>query len=421
MINQVVYIHHKKYATGLFWQPIGAGFVARNYAKNLAKSVDKKLNLFTEYRGMIGLGSRKVGHRAGMPSIAAKVMESMAEYTSFLGAFAADKKYVVIAVRNGVILEDKVFETESAAREEYVKLSQIPDWGALIAPGVWGMSRAVERTLYDIVGAGSSYAVLHTISRFGSRMTAILMLAAFMVLLLYVFQKPIGEMLMPRPQIADVKPELVAEYKRQIEEKNKELDAQFEIEKPLPLAPIVMPYENLPNPVRRAEVCYKAIGFVMQPIAGWKQLVATCGEATVSAEFQRSFGTLGEFYTVAGDLMPGVLVGERSENMLVVEGNLPSVETVASQDERDAETIVRDITSAFQGIDTNIEASIVVDTLTNGVDIATVNVVEIAASSKLVPMQFMKIFEDFGGVYMTSCTWDASRRFWNYEVIIYAK
>lgn len=420
MVNQVIYVHHKKYATGLFWQPIGAGFVARNYAKNLARNIDKKLNLFTEYRGMIGLGARRMGHRAGMPSIAAEVMESMAEYTSFLGAFATDKKYVVIAVRNGVILEDKVFETESAAREEYVKLSEIPDWGALIAPGVWGMPRAIERNLYDVVG-GHSHAVLHTISRVGSRMTAFLMLAAFAVLLLYIFKEPIGQMIAPRPQMADVNPELVAEYKRQIEEKNKELDAKFEIEKALPPEPIVMPFENLPDPVVRANVCYKAIGFLMQPVAGWNQTVATCGEQYVNAEFQRSFGTLGEFYSVAGALMPGAFVGEESDNMLVVQAKLPSVNTFASQDERDAETIVRDVVTAFQSIDTNVETNIVVDTLTNGVDVATVDVVEVAASTKLIPMEFMKIFEIFGGVYMTSCTWDASRRTWNYEVIIYAK
>ena len=107
--------------------------------------------------------------------------------------------------------------------------------------------------------------------------------------------------------------------------------------------------------------------------------------------------------------------------MLVVQAKLPQVELSASQDERDPDTIVRDVTTLFQSIDTNLETNIVVDTLTNGVDIATVNVVEIAASSKLIPMQFMKIFEDFGGVYMTGCTWDAMRRIWNYEVIIYAK
>ena len=228
-------------------------------------------------------------------------------------------------------------------------------------------------------------------------------------------------MVLPRPQVADINPELIEEYKRQIEEKNKELDKQFEIEKTLPPEPIVMPYESLPDPVMRAKVCYQAIGFVMQPVIGWNQLSATCGQEFVDAELQRTFGTIGDFYNIASEIMPGILVQEQSEDFLKIQATLPSVKSYASQDERDADTIVREVTTLFQAFDANIETNIVVDTLTNGVDVATVDVVEIAASSKLVPMQFIKIFEDFGGVYMTRCTWDVARRIWNYEVIIYAK
>ena len=64
---------------------------------------------------------------------------------------------------------------------------------------------------------------------------------------------------------------------------------------------------------------------------------------------------------------------------------------------------------------------VIVDTLTNGVDTATTNVVEVGAESKLMPMEFMQIFDNFGGVYMMKCTWDVVSRSWNYEVIIYAK
>lgn len=420
MINQVVSINRKKYAVGLFWQPVGAGFVARNYARNLSRTVDKKLNLYTEYRAMVGLGARRMGHKSGMLSIAAEVMEALAEYTSFLSVFAAGKNFVLVAVRNGVILEDKLFDTEAAARKAYTKLSQIPDWGVLIAPGAWGMPRAIERNLGDIV-SGNSRSNLHTISRFGAGMMSVLMIVLFGVLLLWAFRDQIGQMMAPRPQMANVDPEIVAEYKRQVEEKNKELDTQFEIEKPVPPAPIVMPYEALPNPVARAEQCYQAIGFLMQPIVGWNQVFAECGETHASVEIRRGFGTLGEFYNVATELMPGAFVTEVSENLLKVRAKLPQIPTVASQDERDAETIVRDITTKFQAIDTDFESEIVVDTLTNGVETATLNIVEIAASSKMVPMQFMQIFEDFGGVYMTGCTWDTSSRTWNYEVIIYAK
>ena len=206
-----------------------------------------------------------------------------------------------------------------------------------------------------------------------------------------------------------------------LEEKSKELDAQYEIEKVLPPEPIVMPYELLPDVAARAALCYQAIGFLMQPVAGWNQVYAECGETHAVVEFQRSFGTLGEFYDIAATLMPAAFVQEIDEDRLRVQATLPTLETFASQDERDVDTVVRDITTAFQAIDTSVQTQVVVDTITNGVDVATVNVVEVGAESKLVPMQFMKIFEEFGGVYMMQASWDVRSRSWNYEVIIYAK
>ena len=123
MANQVISVDRKKYAVGLFWQPTGAGYVARNYARTLARSVDKKLNLYVEYRSMVGLGARRVGHRSGMDCAAVAVMDTLAEYSSFLAVFAVGRQFYLVAVRNGVILEDKLFDKEEDARAEYFKLS----------------------------------------------------------------------------------------------------------------------------------------------------------------------------------------------------------------------------------------------------------------------------------------------------------
>jgi len=90
-------------------------------------------------------------------------------------------------------------------------------------------------------------------------------------------------------------------------------------------------------------------------------------------------------------------------------------------DERDAETVERNVVSLFQTMQHKAKTEIVVDTLTNGVDTAKLNIVEVAVASKLTPMQFTKMFEDYGGVYITRCAWNAISRTWNYEVIIYAK
>ena len=62
MVNQVIHINKKKYAVGLLWQPVGSGFSGRAYAHSLSKNIDKKLNLYTEARAMVGLGGHGLGH-----------------------------------------------------------------------------------------------------------------------------------------------------------------------------------------------------------------------------------------------------------------------------------------------------------------------------------------------------------------------
>ena len=419
MSGQVITINRKKYAVGLFWQPTGAGYVARTYARALARSVDKKLNLYTEYRGMVGLGARRAGHRSGMDSAAAAVTDALGEYSSFLAVFGIDKYFYLVAVRNGVILEDKLFTSESDARAEYFKLSEIPDWGALFAPAPWGMPRAVERNLSDLI-VRAVRAPLRPISRVGAGLVSGVLIIVFVVGSMWFFRDPLEQMA-TTSELSNISPELAAELEKQVQEKNKELDAVFEIEKPALPGPIVLPYEYLPDPMARAQVCYQAMGFLMQPITGWSQTNVECGETHAIAQFSRDYGTLDDFYMMATELMPASFVQQQSDNALTVRAKLPDVPTYASIDERDVETVLRAVMTAFQGIDTPADAAMVVDTLTNGVDTVYLNVVEVAAESKLVPTQFMQIFDDFGGVYMTRCAWNASARTWNYEVIIYAK
>ena len=141
MIKQIINIHHKKYATGLFWQPVGVGNTAFNYAKQLIRNIDKKYSLYIEYKSMVGLGDKNTGIYSGLPSAAAEIVDSLSEYVSFLGVFQADKYFYLSAVRNGVIIRDSLIESAQEARKLYAELSSIPDWGALFAPASWGMPR----------------------------------------------------------------------------------------------------------------------------------------------------------------------------------------------------------------------------------------------------------------------------------------
>ena len=420
MANQTISVHKKKYAVGLLWQPVTSGNGGRVGARRLARMIDGRYGLYVEYNQMIGLAARHSGYRSGMPSAAAEIVDAMSEHSSFLAAFAVGGGFYLVAVRNGIILQDKFYESESVVRKEYSALAEMPDWGAFVAPSAWGMPRAIERNIEDVI-TGHSHAILHSINLSSSIAFSLILVLMFLVLIGTVFRGSILQTLSPRPQIKDIDPELAAEYKRQLDKKNKELDAEFNIEKKLPPEPIVLPYELLPNMEQRAEICYRAIGFLMQPSPGWNQVSVKCGETHATAQLRRSFGTLGDFYTVATDLMPGAYVQELSDDLISVRVALPKLNIVPSQDERDTDTIVRDVTTIFQGMNTLVDIHAVTDTVTNGIETAYFDIVEIAASSKMVPMQFMKMFENFGGVYLTACDWNYTNRTWNYEVIIYAK
>ena len=416
MIKQIINIHHKRLATGLFWQPVSVGNTSSNYAKQLSQNIDKKYSLYVGYKSMVGLGDKSTGIYAGLISAAADIVDSLSEFVSFLGVFQAPNGYYMVAVRNGVIIRDILFENADQARKAYAELSDIPDWGALFAPASWGMPRSQEKHLYDLIRSNTS-ARLHPIHAFRSVLPSLLFFILVVFVGAYLFKDKIGELFVVKQQV-EVNAELAAEYKQQIELKKQKQEEQLKVQE---AKPIEHPFDYLPDVMARANLCYKAIGFVMQPIAGWNQTYTKCDEGFVSASFKRNFGTLNDFYLNGAELMPGAIVQQVSENEVIVRVKLPELQTYSSLDERDITSAVRDIMTAFQAINIKADINAVTDTVSNGVDVETMNIVEIAASSKLIPSEFMKIFNNFQGVYMTSVVWNVATRTWKYEVIIYTK
>ena len=415
MIKQIITVHRKKFATGLFWQPLGVGNTAQNYARQLAKTSDKKYTLYVGYKSMVGLTNMREGAASGMPSAAAEIVNSLSELISFLGVFQADKNFYLVAVRNGVIIRDILFDNADSARRLYTQLAGLPDWGALFAPASWGMPKSQERFLSDLIGKNAT-AKLRQISVVKSMLPSVIFGLLFALFGFYILTHTIPNTHDNKPKI---NPELVKEYKRQIELKKQQIiddRLQKNAEKQIDYA-----YNHLPNVMERANLCYKAIAFVMQPIPGWNQTYAKCDEDYVSVTFSRDFGTLNDFYEIGGELMPGATVQQMSEDEMIVRVKLPELKTYSSLDEHDQTSVMRDIATVFQQVHIKADIQGVTDTIVNGNKTENVYITEVAAASKLIPAEFMQAFNGFGGVYMTSVVWRANTRTWNYEVIIYSK
>ena len=419
LIKQVINIRHRQFATGLFWQPLGVGNTAQNYAKHLAKSNGQKYTLYIGYKSMVGLTNGRDGAHAGMPSAAVEVLNALSEFVSFLGVFQVGNRFYLVAVRNGVIIRDILYDNADLARRAYTQLAELPDWGALFAPSLWGMPKSQEKNLSDLIGRRVT-AKLRQIGAFGSIVSTLFFVILFICFGFYWLS---DKNLDINRKIPNLNTKAAQEYRRLVELKQQQqniLKQEPGVVEKVQVA-FEYPYDRLPNVEDRANLCYKAIAFVMQPLPGWNQVYAKCDEEFVSATFARDFGTLNDFYEIGAELMPGAIVQQISEDEIIVRVRLPQLDTYSSLDERDQSTLVRDVTTLFQR--SNIRASIqgVTDTILNGNKTEKLYITEISAESKLIPAEFMQAFSDFGGVYMVSVAWRANTKMWSYEVIIYSK
>ena len=415
MIKQVITVNRRKFATGLFWQPLGVGNTAQNYAKELSKNGDKKYTLYIGYKSMVGLTDTHEGASAGMPSAAVEIVSTLSDLVSFLGVFLADGYYYLIAVRNGVIIRDILLTDAESARRLFAQMAEIPDWGALFAPAAWGIPKSQEKVLSELMGHGANIR-LRQISTAKSLIPAVFFLVLFTIFGYFVLRNTAPNPGAIRPTISAEK---IAEYKKQLESKTQKIADKImtaPVEKPVDYA-----YNHLPNPIERADLCYRAIAFLMQPITGWNQTYAKCDEEFVTANFVRDFGTLNDFYELGGELFPGAMVEQKSDDEIVVRVRLPQIKTGSSIDGRDQTTLMRDVATIFQQTNINADINGVVDRVSNGDKTENIYVTEVGVASKLVPTEFIRAFDGFSGVYMPAVTWRANNRMWNYEVIIYSK
>ena len=419
MASQVINIERKRYAVGLFWQPIASGQNARGVAvRRLARFITGTIKYFVEYRSMIGLGWRTLGHRRRMPSAAAEVMDAFADYNSFLAAFSVRQGFYIVAARNGIIIQDKLFRDEESAKSEYEQLAALPDWGLLVAPGGWSVARAEERSLPDVVSGATKY-YLKPVSKVGSIILSIVTIAALLVGLGYLFQEPLKHLVKPKLHKVEIDEVARAAYQKKLAAR----DAALVSTRILPVAKpvVVMPYDDIPDLSARARQCFDAITFLMQVIPGWNQTDAECHEDRAAVQLNRRFGVMTDVYDFVYDRMPGVEIVENSDSDMVLIMELDGLSGISRVAEEDADTVIRTVNSIFQLMGHDVDVRRSIETVRGAGNMISVDVVLVNASTALQPPEFVKIFENYDAVRLSAVRWNAASRKWNYEVKIYVK
>jgi hypothetical protein len=416
-------VSRKKYAVGLFWQPVSMQTRARESAIKINHRTKMHASLFGAFGGMVGLTNRLSGARANMPIAAAEAIESLSEKT-FLAIFSVNEGWWLLAVRGGIVIKDRVFDNIDDAKNAYMELNAMPDWALLIAPSDWKAPSAIEKNIADIISGTGKYRLTNISNTPGYIMT-VLVLAVFVFGLYNFLGDSLKGMFAPRPAPVNIDPQVAAEYRRK-------LDLIEGVKPKLPprIIHVEIPYNQLPDLSTKADQCWKAIAFLSQPITGWVVDKVSCMDGEANAHLLRNHGTIGDLKNEVLKKMPGVIVGESAGDDAILTAKLKRLNMEQKTPQFSSDEIMTAVQSIFQSINGDVDFrrdfvdldipqlgdNEILDT-----DLKDVPVVMISATSKLEPREFIKIMNDVGSIQMSSVNWDNTNRKWSYDIVIYVK
>jgi hypothetical protein len=144
----------RKLAVGLLWQPRDRKLGIHAQAK--AASIDgNALDLSVTFAGgaQVGFASKLDGIKPGTVAAATAIPREMTGDT-WLGAFVVPVPgdqyqlvWWVVALREGMVYEDRLVRNEIDARDSFLDLLEAPDWQVVVCPATWQVENSTDLPL----------------------------------------------------------------------------------------------------------------------------------------------------------------------------------------------------------------------------------------------------------------------------------
>ena len=200
--DNVLRFGRQQYAIGLFWQPLQDVDDPVPEIRETMES-DQSYNLYATYYGrapQYGIGSLQKGHKAGMAAGAAAVLDSLSDRSSFIAVFKVRSGWWFLTARNDLILpeEDVLYHTEDEARDAFLAMLAVPDWGYKIAPAEWAIDDAEEMDLEKLLREGQQVRLFSLGAMRGMKILLIIailtiVLVSAVVYVMYTFKRSVSE------------------------------------------------------------------------------------------------------------------------------------------------------------------------------------------------------------------------------------
>ena len=152
-------IGSKTYAASLFWQPLQNRDDPYTEINEASENVLEGADLFCLKPGkspQFGLCVSYQGYNKKMPVAAVTVATALADRTSFLAVFKVSNGWWYVCARNDIILSDgdMLFLNEEDAKEQFMSMLAVPDWGRKIAPAEWQIEETETLDLEYLLDRG---------------------------------------------------------------------------------------------------------------------------------------------------------------------------------------------------------------------------------------------------------------------------
>lgn len=392
------------YATSLFWQPLQNSSDPFQEVEDASEGVLEGADLFCIKGGkapQFGICVSHEGFKSGEAVAAVALATAMSNIASYVAVFKTPQGWWYTCIRNDIILSDgdMLFLSEEEAKNQFMSMLAVPDWGKKIAPKEWAIEDTEEMDVGDVLSRGAK-AKLQKIK--GLRGTKLLLVVAISTIVgLWLISSLINHIFLTptvRPVIVPVKPKVVKQ-----------------IEQP----PEIKPWEKVNNPAMMLRECYSGVVSLVKIMPpGWKISELTCTAGGVATSWKREVGRLS--WANAALDKSGLNFSGRgfSADGTTLSATLPlaKIEQRMSPPKRNAVNLINTLNDTFQSIGQKIALSQNSITSPQG---SIYRMVLFKFTSTYNPVTWTEMLTKYSGLEIKNIKYNPDSKIWDYEGTIY--
>ncbi len=392
------------YATSLFWQPLQNKDDPFTEVGEASEGVMEGADLFCIKQGkapQFGICASKEGYKNGQNVAAVTLATAMADKSSFIAVFKVDNGWWYTCVRNDIILSDgdMLFLNEQDAKNQFLSMLAVPDWGRKIAPPEWNLEETEYLDLNKLMSQGMRAKLQKIKALRGTKLMLVIAISA--IIGLWLLSSIInGIFLAPpkRPIIAPVAPKVV---------------------KPVEKIPEIKPWEKISDPEQVMLNCYKAVQDVVTIMPpGWVIGNISCSTGGLTTSWSREVGKISwieQALDISGITFSGRSVSDDG-NSLIASVPLPKIKQISSPPLKNDIDLKNTINNLFQSIGQSVNLSSFAYT---SPEQNVYRSVRFKFSSIHNPSVWSDLLTKFSGLDITMIRYNTGNKTWEYEGAIY--